>query len=124
MVDVKAGEHWTKVIGPFLLYVNSGSLPMDMYNDAVAEAHKESQKWPYGWVAGADYPHLNERATVSGRIVLKDPQAKDARMTRVRVGLAYPAYTIQPAGRNLAVVEPRLIDWQTDAKHYEFWGRG
>ena len=121
VVDVKAGEHWTKVIGPFLLYVNSGKAPMDMYNDAVAEAHKESQKWPYGWVAGADYPHLNERATVSGRIVLKDPQAKDARMTRVRVGLAYPAYTIQPAGRNGAVVEPRLIDWQTDAKHYEFW---
>ena len=42
-------------------------------------------------------------------------------MTRLRVGLAYPAYTIQPAGRNGAVAEPRLIDWQTDAKHYEFW---
>jgi len=21
-------------------------------------------------------------------------------------------------------VEPRQIDWQTDAKHYEFWARG
>ena len=91
------------------------------YNEAVAEAHKESQRWPYPWVSGADYPHQNERTAVSGRIVLKDPQAKDARMARLRVGLAYPAYTIHPAGRNGAPAEPRQIDWQTDAKHYEFW---
>jgi len=121
VANVAQGEHWTKVIGPFLLYVNAGKAPLEMYNDAVAEAHKESQRWPYPWVSGVDYPHQNERVAVSGRIVLKDPQAKDAKMTRLRVGLAYPAYTIQPAGRNGASVEPRLIDWQTDAKHYEFW---
>ncbi len=121
VVDVAAGEHWIKTIGPFMLYVNAGKSPMEMYNDAVAEAKKETQKWPYAWVNMSDYPRPNERATVTGRIVLTDPQAKDAKMSRLRVGLAYPAYTIQPAGRNGASVEPRLIDWQTDAKHYEFW---
>lgn len=121
VVNVAQGEHWSKVIGPFLLYVNAGKAPADMYSDAVAEAHKETQRWPYAWVNVADYPHQNERTAVSGRIVLKDPQAKDAKMSRLRVGLAYPAYTIQPAGRGGAPGEPRTIDWQTDAKHYEFW---
>ena len=115
------GEHWTKVIGPFLLYVNAGKTPAEMYSDAEAQVRKESQRWPYAWVSGADYPHQKERATVSGRIVLKDPQAKDARMTRLRVGLAYPTYTIHPVSRTSAPTEPRPIDWQTDAKHYEHW---
>ena len=39
----------------------------------------------------------------------------------MRVGLTYPDYTIHPAGRNGAPGEPRLLDWQSDAKHYEFW---
>jgi rhamnogalacturonan endolyase len=121
VVDVANGEHWTKVIGPFLLYVDAGNTPMEMYNQAVAEAHKETTHWPYSWVSGVDYPHQNERTEVSGRVVLKDPQAKNEKMTRLRVGLAYPSYTIQPAGRGGAVLPPRQIGWQTDAKHYEFW---
>jgi rhamnogalacturonan endolyase len=79
---------------------------------------KESQRWPYAWVSGVDYPHRNERTDASGRIVLKDPQAPNARMTRLRVGLSYPGYTIQPVSRTGAPVSPRQIDWQTDAKHY------
>ncbi len=121
VVDVAAGEHWIKTIGPFLLYVNAGKAPMDMYNDAVAEAKKETQRWPYAWVGTGDYPRQSDRTAVSGRIVLTDPQAKDAKMSRLRVGLAAPAYTIHPAGRNGAPGTPRTIDWQTDAKHYEFW---
>ena len=121
VVDVAQGEHWTKVIGPFLLYVNAGKAPAEMYTDAVAEARKETGHWPYAWVSGVDYPHQNGRVSVSGRILLKDPQAKDLRMTRLRVGLANPAYTIQPVSRTGAAMPPRQIDWQTDAKHYEFW---
>ena len=47
VVNVAQGEHWSKVIGPFLLYVNAGKAPADMYSDAVAEARKETQRWPY-----------------------------------------------------------------------------
>ncbi len=36
---------------------------------------KRIRAWPYDWVNGVDYPHKDERATVSGKIVLNDPQA-------------------------------------------------
>ena len=146
VADVAAGEHWTKVIGPFMIYANAGDTPQQMYDDAIAHAKTESQKWPYGWVNGVDYPHSNERATVTGRLVLKDPQAKGAKMSDILIGLAAPAYTVQiPArtvqpraprpgagGAGLAAAAPaspptiipaseQKIDWQTDAKHYEFW---
>jgi rhamnogalacturonan endolyase len=121
VVDVDKGEHWTKVIGPFMLYVNQGETPQIMYNDAIAHQKTESQKWPYNWVAGVDYPKPSERAVVSGHLVLSDPQAKGAKMSNIRIGLTAPAYTVQEPGRNGAVGAPRHIDWQTDAKHYEFW---
>jgi rhamnogalacturonan endolyase len=121
VVDVAQGEHWTKVIGPFLLYMNAGSSPIEMYRDAVSAGRKESQHWPYSWVSGADYPHQKERAAVTGRIVFKDPQMNTTGATRMRVGLSHPAYTIHPVSRTGAAMPDRQIDWQTDAKHYEFW---
>jgi rhamnogalacturonan endolyase len=124
VVEVAQGEHWTKVIGPFLIYVNAGKSPQEMYSDAVAQQAKESQKWPYAWVTGADYPQRSQRSVVSGRIALRDLQAKNAKMAGLRVGLSNAAYMIQPVSRTGAPVNPRQIDWQTDAKHYEFWARG
>ena len=121
VVDVDKGEHWTKVIGPFMLYVNQGPTPQAMYDNAIAQQKIESQKWPYNWVAGVDYPKPSERAVVSGHLVLADPQAKGAKMTNIRVGLTAPGYTVQEPGRNGVLSPARDIDWQTDAKHYEFW---
>lgn len=116
-----AGEQWTKVIGPFFLYVNSGGDPQTLWKDALSQAVREGEKWPYGWVDGVDYPHRDGRGSVSGRLVLKDPLMPDARMSRVLVGLAHPAYLAPAAG---APGGPRRVDWQTDAKNYEFWVRG
>ena len=31
--------------------------------------------WPYNWVEGVDYPHKDGRGTVTGQLVLDDPQA-------------------------------------------------
>jgi len=123
VADVDKGEHWTKVIGPFMIYANVGDTPQAMYDDAVGHAHAESQKWPYNWVNGVDYPHSNQRATVTGHLVLKDPQARDAKMTNIRVGLTAPAYTVQEMGRAGVLGPVQQIDWQRDAKHYEFWAR-
>ena len=163
VVNYDKGEHWDKVVGPFMLYVNSGADHAAMYKDAIARSNVEAAKWPYEWVNGVDYPHKAERATVSGRLVVKDPQAKGGKITNMLVGLAAPAYeiqiparTIQPAaaraprpggpgappaagGAGLAAAAPAAtappttpvvipaststIDWQTDAKHYEFWAR-
>ena len=109
------GEEWTKVIGPFLLYCNSGPTPEAVWKDAMAQAGREAKAWPYAWVSGVDYPHKEGRGTVGGRIVLADPLAPAAKMPHLLVGLAYPDYTPTTGGP---------VDWQTDAKHYEFWVRG
>jgi len=120
-VSMAAGEHWTKVIGPFLLYVNSGPDQQAMYQDAKAQAARESAKWPFDWVNGVDYPHQAARAVVSGQLVLTDPITPSAKMSRLLVGLTNPDYTNAGSG---GPGGPQTVTWQTDAKHYEFWVRG
>ncbi len=116
-VSVAAGEHWSKVIGPFMIYVNSGADHEAMYRDAQAMQAKEAAKWPYEWVNGVDYPHKAERANVTGQLVLNDPVMPSARMSHLMVGLAHPDY---PNAGGFG----GTVTWQTDAKNYEFWVRG
>jgi len=110
ILPLAEGENWTKVVGPILIYVNSGPDPNAMFRDALAQARKESAAWPYDWVAGVDYPHRKERGTVTGQLVLEDPQAATAKLPNLLVGLAAP--------------DALPMTWQNDAKHYEFWVRG
>ena len=120
-VEVGESEHWVKVVGPFLLYVNSGGDTKALWQDAQARAAKEASAWPYDWVAGVDYPRRAARGTVRGQLVLSDAQAPRAMMPNLLVGLTPAAYTSPFARPNLPA---RQLDWQTDAKHYEFWVRG
>ncbi len=91
--NIAATDAWTKVIGPFLIYCNSAKTHDAMWRNALAQAGKESKAWPFNWVNGVDYPHKNERATVSGKIVLDDPQAPRLKMGNLLVGLTAPDYT-------------------------------
>jgi rhamnogalacturonan endolyase len=150
------GEEWSKVIGPFLIYCNSGAGHEALWKDALSRAEKESQAWPYPWVRGVDYPHAEQRGTVKGEIVLHDPQAPKLKLSNLLVGLAAPDYIppqmrrfsgppagVSPAGggdddstNSTATVQssrprigggpggPRMVDWQNDAKYYQFWVRG
>jgi rhamnogalacturonan endolyase len=111
---VAQGEAWTKVVGPFLIYCNSGENHDAMWKDALAKASTESEVWPYEWVSSVDYPHKNERATVSGQITLHDAELPEAKMTRLLVGVSAPDYSYSRG----------TVNWQDDAKHYEFWVRG
>jgi rhamnogalacturonan endolyase len=126
---IGTGEKWTKVVGPMMIYVNAAATPDEMFKDALAQAAKEATAWPYDWVSGVDYPHKNERSTVSGQLVLRDPQAPNLKMSNLLVGLSAPEYT-PPAGRGGGFGGfggfggPRVVDWQNDAKHYEFWVHG
>lgn len=195
--SVTNGEAWIKVIGPFLIYCNSAKTPDAMWQDALARADRETKAWPYNWVEGADYPSKKERATVTGRLVLNDPQAPQLKMDHLLAGLSAPDYvpprmnrgsggfgpagggeddtnsagnfpggfgrdtnggfnfTNQPGrfgtnfngnftngfgrsgtnrfrggrfgrggGGGFGFGGPRIVDWQNDAKHYEFWVRG
>jgi rhamnogalacturonan endolyase len=114
-VTVAAGEAWTKVIGPFMLYINEGTDPTAMWSEARKRAELETEKWPYEWVAADNYAKPGERGAVKGHLALKDPVQKSF-PGRIMVGLAQPAYTT-PGARG------QRITWQTDAKHYQFWAR-
>ncbi|MBN2183188.1 MAG: hypothetical protein JW715_14850 [Sedimentisphaerales bacterium] len=117
-VTVTDGEYWTKVIGPFFMYINTGSDPNAMWKDAKEQAKQESNKWPYAWVAGCDYPSHNERSTISGKIILKDPLMPGGSrfVGKLMIGLAPPPY-LAPS----IFGGTREITWQLNAKHYQFW---
>jgi rhamnogalacturonan endolyase len=112
---VAKGEQWTKTIGPFLLYCNSGATPDAMWSDALAEAAKESKQWPFKWATDPGYPSADQLGGLSGQIVLHDPQAPKGKMEHLLVGLAHPDYTLPNGG---------TVDWQHDGKFYQYWTRG
>jgi rhamnogalacturonan endolyase len=113
---IAQGEQWTKVIGPFLIYCNNGQTPDAAYKDALARSPVETAAWPYDWVKGVDYPHKDQRSTATGQLILNDPQATDTKLPNLLVGLTAPDYTTGGRGGT--------VDWQNDAKHYQFWTRG
>jgi rhamnogalacturonan endolyase len=90
--NIAATDAWTKVIGPFLIYCNSGGDHTALWKNALAQADQESAKWPFDWVNGVDYPHKAERVTVTGKIILNDPQAPGLQLKNLLVGLTAPDY--------------------------------
>jgi rhamnogalacturonan endolyase len=113
-----------------------------LWRDAVATAATEVRKWPYAWVNDPEYPGVADRAAVSGRLNLHDPMAPDLKMSNVWVGVTAPDYTPPPRfgfGSNPARTNstysqgqtggsfrggfPSLVDWQRDARFYQFWTR-
>jgi rhamnogalacturonan endolyase len=119
-VTVADGEIWSKTIGPFMIYVNSGADSQEIYKNARDQAATEAKKWPYNWVTGIDYPSPAQRSSVKGQLVLTDPLMPTAKMSNVRVGLTAPAYSV-PGRGGVPGTAARTVDWQQDAKHYEFW---
>jgi rhamnogalacturonan endolyase len=120
-VNVAAGQQWTKVIGPIFVYINRLNDPKPttkgeldtlaatagnptvpeswrdnanaLWDDALAQAKTQQSKWPFAWVSGVEYPHLSQRGTVKGRIVLDDllaPKGAAKTLPRLIVGLAHP----------------------------------
>lgn len=123
--SIAQGEAWTRVVGPFLLYCNSGPSPDAMWKDALLREKQESAVWPYAWVSGIDYPHKAERGTVAGQLVLNDPLAPRPEMTNLLVGLTDSDDVFARGVRGMGMGgQGSRADWQTDAKHYQFWARG
>jgi rhamnogalacturonan endolyase len=91
--SIAEGEAWTKVIGPFLIYCNTGKNHDAMWKDALARSARESKAWPFDWVSGVDYPNRLERSVVTGQLSLDDPQAPKLKLTHLLVGLSAPDYT-------------------------------
>ncbi|MDP9039504.1 MAG: polysaccharide lyase family protein [Acidobacteriota bacterium] len=106
-LHLAAGEQWSKIFGPFLLFFNSG-LPADaLWSDARAQSVLERAQWPYPWLTGVpEYPAAAERGAVTGKLLIADSLNPGQTSAYALVGLAQPA----PGA-----------DFQTDASHYQYW---
>jgi rhamnogalacturonan endolyase len=108
--QIAAGEKWSKIYGPYLLYCNANEGGVEaLWKDAKARVEKEKAAWPYAWLTGEpNYPPASERGSVSGRLLLKDPLKPRLSAAGAWVGLAQP-----DAGGN----------WQFESKRYQYWTR-
>ncbi|HEY4380047.1 MAG TPA: polysaccharide lyase family protein [Acidobacteriaceae bacterium] len=151
---VPAGEDWKHVVGPIFVYFNAldsakEATPAEMdafkasygsgdpavpaawrenslalWNDAVEKSKAVKAGWPYAWVSGVDYPHKEERGTVSGQLVLTDAQAAKKTLPHLTVGLAHPDYTTSAGGYTLRYGTGGVVTWPHDGNYYQFWVDG
>lgn len=104
---LKAGEAWSKIYGPFLLYGNEGGNADALWKDARAKAASERRLWPHAWVGDAAlYPPAAARGSVRGRLVIKDPLKPALSSAGAWVGLAQP----RPGG-----------NFQNESNAYQYW---
>jgi len=152
--NIPAGQDWKHVVGPIFIYFNaladakdasqpdldrlaatSGSgMPavpqvwhdnaLALWNDAVEKSKTVKAAWPYAWVDGVDYPHKDGRATVTGQIVLNDPQAASKKLPHLTVGLAHPNYPGNGSGFQLRAGNSNVVTWAHDGNYYQFWSDG
>jgi len=150
--NIPAGEEWSKVVGPIYVYCNTLADPKDpsaadlakleatagnpvvpavwhdnataLFKDALAQAKKETAKWPYDWVNGVDYPHKDQRGTVVGQLVLNDPQAASTKLPHLTVGLAHPEFTSGAGGFVGRSGNGNIVTWDHDGNYYQFWTDG
>jgi rhamnogalacturonan endolyase len=107
---VGAGEKWSKMYGPYLLYCNANAGGVEaLWADAKDRVKKEKSEWPYSWLTGLpDDPPAQERGSVTGRLVLKDALKPQLTAANAWVGVAQP----DPGG-----------NWQFESKRYQYWTR-
>ena len=151
---IPAGEEWKHVVGPIFVYFNAltdaknpskadleklsasaGSgepaVPsvwhdnsIALWQDAVAKSKQVKAAWPYAWVNGVDYPHKDGRGTVTGQLVLNDPQAATTKLPHLTVGLAHPNYEGNGSPFQLRAGFGRTVTWPHDGNYYQFWADG
>jgi rhamnogalacturonan endolyase len=150
--NIPAGEVWNKVVGPIFVYCNAlqnfrTPAPADLatlaatagnptvsaawqdnanalFQDARDEAKVIKAQWPFDWVQGVDYLHKAERATVTGQIVLNDPQAATTKLPHLAVGLTHPDFTGPGRAFALRAGNGNTVTWDHDANYYQFWTDG
>ena len=113
-LNVNSNANWTKIFGPWALYFNSGENGDACWQDAKNQALAEEQAWPYAWLtARGVYQPRNQRATVSGKLIIHDKFRPGASADGAWVGLAAPDSGEENATNN----------WQFQADGYQYWVR-
>lgn len=113
-----AGEVWTKVYGPYLIYCNNiaktvtdtNQAAQALYSDALAQAAAEATAWPYAWFTNANYTPASGRGTVTGQIAISDSYNPNASAAGLWVGVVQ-----QPSTSSAD------YDFQKWMKPYQFW---
>ena len=83
-LSINQDENWNKIVGPFLIYCNSGPTPDAMWADALQRAKSEQAQWPYAWAKAPGYASAAERGARDrppGRV--RPPAAGRERQPRV-----------------------------------------
>jgi rhamnogalacturonan endolyase len=111
-------EAWSKVVGPYAVYCNSGCDHDSLWIDALSRAEAERRSWPYCWATDPAYPARAQRGGAAGRVVLQDPIVSQATIGRMLVGLAAPGYPAPDTRGN-----EEIVDWQLDGKYYQYWSK-
>jgi rhamnogalacturonan endolyase len=149
--SISAGVEWTHVVGPIFIYLNRLSDPKDpspaaldklkasygsgmpavpavwhdnaiaLWEDAVAKSKEVKAAWPYSWVEGMDYPKKAERGTVTGQLVLDDPQAVSKSLPNLNIGLTAPNHIGNATPR---AETGNIVTWPHDGENYQFWTVG
>ncbi|KAM7266669.1 hypothetical protein ACFE04_004566 [Oxalis oulophora] len=106
-------EPWKKVFGPVFMYLNSVSDKTQtdiLWEDAKNQWSSEVENWPYSFPASENFPKLDQRGKVSGRLTVNDSYVSTENIAAIDayVGLAPPG----EAG-----------SWQRECKGYQFWTR-
>jgi len=103
----KRGENWSKVYGPYLIYLNKAGSPQASWRNAKAVTRVEKAKWPYSFVSQPGY--VKQRGTVTGKLTIKNPLNKSAfRLEDAVVTL------VQPESSRESIPNQQ---W----RHYSFW---
>lgn len=100
----EADGQWSKLAGPWLVYIAEGESHEEMWAKAKARSEQAVKEWPYEWLKSPLYPL--ERGTVKGRLRITDGSPVEGSL--VFIG---PAPT------------ERIPDWKQSGKGYFFWSR-
>jgi hypothetical protein len=66
--SVADGQEYTKVIGPYFMYANTGTNHMQLWQNAQSMGAQMVSNWPYAWVNETESDYPRHRGTVTGTI--------------------------------------------------------
>ena len=69
--NAPAGASYTKVIGPYFMYANTGTNHLQLWQDAQNMGALMASNWPYAWMDESEQDYPRHRGTVTGTITAK-----------------------------------------------------
>ncbi len=94
LAAIRAVGNWSKIYGPYYVYLNTGASPQIMWHDARREAREQVKLWPYRWMHNSLF--ANKRGTVTG--VLYHSDGKPAVYAHVVLAAPRPDWQLQSMG--------------------------